>query len=188
MAKVTCKLNKSDLSRILNRANAIERALTSSDGPVYSYVLTVSNGYVQAVLSGMGTTSTGVLTLKNFLGEAKSVSWEPLSEVTKRRKIANNWKLEIWMATGETAKAVKVVEEKGNAGFTIRAGIDSGSKEYEKAVQAEFGGFSNPGDKPYNGRALFTLLNIVFKENVAKVEAGLMVAVRKAIKQSQWGT
>lgn len=187
MAKLTLKLNKSNLANIEKKLNALEKELTAEGGIVFKYMLTVANGYREAVVSGMGKTEVGTLTLKSFLGTSQQVSWKPLAPVTTKKKAREGWKLEIWMATGQTADAVKVFSKSDMRSITVAAGIDPGSFEYEKAIQAEFGGISSPGGKEYEGRALFTLLNIVFKSNSEKIKKAILRAVKEAIQNVGWG-
>lgn len=192
MAKITLKLNSKQLDNIKKKLNKLENELTSEDGPVFKYMLTIGNGYSEAVLSGMGKTTTGILTLKSFLGSTQSVNWKPLSPITRGRKAKNGWRLEIWMATGDTARAVKVFSKSERNSISVSAGIPSGSAEYEKALRVEFasdeGYVSIPGGRRYDGRALFTLLNTVFASNSKVIGKAIMKAVREAIVKINWGS
>lgn len=188
MAKITLKLNKKDLDRILKKGQALEKDILSDSGAIYTYMLSIGNGYREAVLSGIGKTSTGVLTLKSFLGEPKSVKWRRNANSTIDLKKKNSWSLMIWKATGATEKAVKVIEIKGSSSKEVFAGIDPSKdpEAYEHAIRTEFAAISDPGQKPYEGRALFTLLSAVFAGSTAKIMAEIEDRLAKSIEK-HWG-
>lgn len=188
MAKITLKLNKNDLAKILRNGKALEKELISETGAIYSYLFTIGDGYKEAVLSGIGKTTSGVLTLKSFLGTPQSVNWKRNANATIKHKLENNWSLEIWKASGEVENAVKVVEIKGSTTKEIFAGIDPATdpEAYEHAIRTEFGAVSAPGGIPYKGRALFTLLNTVFASSTSKIVAEIERKLAEAIDK-HWG-
>jgi hypothetical protein len=187
MAKLAIKLVKKDLAALLRKGERLEKELTNPKGTVYKFLLTIANGYKEAVISGMGQTDTGILTLKSFLDTPVSVNWKPLSPSTLKLKAKAGWSLKIWKATGETENAVCVIDMPFGPFVDIFAGIDGTlfPEAYAKALRTEFGmdiaAMSDPGEKPLAKRALFTLLNAVLAEKADKVYEGVNKAIAEAI-------
>jgi len=189
MAKITLKLNSKDLEKLYKNAAKIEAELTSTEGPIYSYMLTIGNEYKEAVLSGIGKTFDGVLTLKSFLGEPQTVNWKKNAKATLALKKKNYWSLTIWKASGAVERAVKVAEIKSTNSKEIFSGLDKADdpEAYSHAINTEFGAVSVPGDREYKGRALFTLLNAVFSSSTPKIVANIEKQLKEIINK-HWGS
>ena len=192
MANITLKLNASDLAKIYEKTALLEKNLLKKDGEVYKYVLTIGDGYTEAVISGMGTTVTGVATLKSFLGEAKSVKWKPNTKATIGKKVEMGWTLEVWKASGETEEATRDSFKITSSGTKIDmfAGIDGTrfAEAFNHAYRTEFGVAASEGQTKFNGRALFTLLNVLLSEKSEVIRKGFYKAVEKEIKKIKWGS
>lgn len=189
MAKLTLKLNSSDLARIKSKSATLEKILVQKEGPVFTYVMTIANGYTEAVVSGMGRTIDGMLTLKTFLNSAVSVKWKPNAPSTRKLKDSMGWSLEVWKASGATEKSVKVYSSSSSKSLEVFSGIDKADypAEYDKALRTEFGGISHPGEKPFSGRALFTLLNVIFAQNSKAIMSEIHKAINESIEKVGWG-
>lgn len=186
MAKITFTLNPADLARIIQKGTRIEKNLVLKQGEVYKYVFTVADGYNKAVLSGIGKTSTGVLSLREFLGEVKRTYWKPLHPDTLQYKASKGWTLQIWKASGAVEDAVRISVSKESTGIDLFSGID-GNKfpdAFKHAILAEYGGKAT--EPPYGNvddRALFTLLNILIKNNADVILKGISEAIQREINK-----
>lgn len=162
---ISIKFNSADVKRITGKLNKLKENCSTAEGSKLTrLVLTLADEYGKAIVSVMGVVDEegGSATSTPFLGHTFQVTWLGLSELTKRVKRKEGLTLEIWKATGKTAKAVKVKEfHKQYKELNVFIGIDSSTnpEEYEKAINNEFGGYNGIRD---NSRALFTLANRAF--------------------------
>lgn len=193
-------INTADFRRITQKLDNLQTALKAKDGAVLKYLFNyVALGYRDAVLSGIGTVPANDVfdrapvhkTLKSFMDTSVSVNWNPLAASTILKKKDAGLSMSIWMATGDTAD--KVVKDVYFKQFPMTSkifvGID-GSKNkavFDRAIAAEFGGVSNPGGREFKGRALFTLLNQVFRSQLPQIRVALKEKLREAIQDVGWG-
>lgn len=173
------KLNQADVNRIKQKINNIKNV----DAPghlVFKYRMNFLNAYADAIQSVMGEVhyTGGSETSDLILGKSFKVNWEGLSPTTVEIKREHGWELEIWEASGDTKRAVKV---QGNfAGISA----STGKLEYEKALKAEFGDFNAFTQNRQPKRALFTLAN----ELVLANKHIILAEIKKLIKVDiGWG-
>lgn len=167
-------LNKEDLTRIRGKLNKLTR-LNDPSSLVYKYRLKILNEYVEVIADLMGRVSAdGGFVTCYFLGDTASADWKELSDATKAIKQSNNWKMEIWEASGATRKALL-------NSINISKGTFAG-------VQRSGGG----DDDPYThaktaeelNRPLFSLVSGIFADNKARIEHEILNLIRYEIG---WG-
>ena len=151
-----------DLKRIEGKLNKL-KDFGKQGTKVYQYRLDLLENYKTAIVSLMGTVNAnGGLVSINFLDKAQSTYWEGLSDSTiELKKAKAGWKLEIWEASGETKRAVKVRSMEGFVG--IDGTTDPNA--FKKALNVEFGGTTILDGPVWAERGLFTIANNIFIQN-----------------------
>lgn len=178
---ITVKFNEAQAKRINEKLRKIAENATGPQSKLYFRVEIILQGYVDAVVKAMGTMSAGTYgdpqpatgTLE-FDQDSTWFHWEPLSKRTiaykQKNKLVDGAEVTFWYATGKARKSVKIFKKLTKYQQKAFAGID-GTKNpegFEHAIRAEFGGMSDEGHYVPN-RALFTLLNEIFRKHRQKI-------------------
>lgn len=194
---ISVNFNEAQTKRILDKLKKIAENAAGPYSKLYFRVEIILQSYKDAVLSAMGTVNAGTyrdpltgIGSMNFDGENVSFYWEPLSPRTigykQGRKLTNGAEVTFWYATGSAKKGVKVYQKLSKYHQKAFAGID-GTKDreaFEHAIRAEYGGPSETG-KYIPPRALFTLLNEVFKKHRQRIIDGLRKDLMDGVN---WGS
>lgn len=176
---VKLKVNMQDLGRIKGKLDKTVRDCESNPNSSFMrYKLTILSEYQKAIVSVMGVVpeSGGGALSREVLGESFQVRWKGLADVTLKLKTYYGYRLEIWEASGETKKAVKI-----NGNFVgIDGSTDPGA--YAKAIEVEFG---NEGE--YESRALFTVANALVLRHMPEIKARLKRGFIRTAVENGWG-
>lgn len=176
------KINETDLKRIEGKLNKL-KDFGKQGTKVYQYRLDLLENYKTAVTSLMGTVnaSGGVVSI-NFMDKSQMAYWEGLADSTIALKKAKaGWRLEIWEASGETKRAVRVRRREGFAGIDKATDPEA----FRKALNTEFGGTTVLDGPVWSERGLFTIANNIFKENKDLIVKAISKLIREDIR---WGS
>lgn len=179
---ISIGFNSADLKRIEDKLKKLQR-VDNQGHKVYQYRMDILENYKNAIVSLMGTVSaSGGLVSINFLDKTQMTYWESLADSTLAlKKAKGGWKLEIWEASGETKRAVKVRRREGFVGID-RA---TDSEAFRKAISVEFGGNILEYGAAWAERGLFTIANNIFIQNKDLI----VKAIGKLIVEDiGWGT
>lgn len=175
---VKLKVNQQDIARATAKLQKTVADCSNQTSSFAKYKFTILDEYRKAIVSVMGVVpeSGGGALSREVLGESFQVRWHGLSEWTLRLKTHYGYRLEIWEASGETKRAVKVT---GNF-----AGIDGDTDPgaYAKAMEVEFG---NEGE--YEARALFTVANAMILKHMPEIKARLKRGFIRTAVDNGWG-
>ncbi len=174
--------NPTDLKRIEDKLKKL-RNVDNQGHKVYQYRMDILENYKTAVVSLMGTVSaSGGMVSINFLDKSQVTYWEALADSTiALKKAKGGWKLEIWEASGETKRSVKVRRREGFSGIDKSTDPEA----FRKAISVEFGGNVLDHGTAWAERGLFTIANNVFIQNKDLI----VKAIGKLIVEDiGWGT
>lgn len=173
MFKLT--LNHADVKRIQVKLDKLTH-INEPSSLVYQYRLKILNDYVEVVTDLMGRVSAdGGFVTCYFLGDTATANWKALSGITKKLKASNNWKAEIWEATGATRKAVlQSIEQSGN---TFAGVIGTDGSDNDPLVHAK--------TSEELGRYLFSMVNDIFAKNKSRIEHEIFNLIKHDLS---WGS
>lgn len=192
--KVNLKIDSRDLLALRRQAAGWQKRVQSSQGTLVHFLVEeFGRQYCEAIVSGMGVVphTGGTTVLAPVQGLQASATYHALSDRTVEKKDDRKWNLNIWMASGETARAVRTHKAKVAARrVTVFSGILGGGKDQEaleKAIQSEFG-FEHPDiEEHWEGRPLFTVLNDLLLQHRETIYENIRRAVIQDALAAGWG-
>jgi hypothetical protein len=193
--KIAIKPRAGDLNRIAAKLTAWQKRIFAANGEVIEFLVEeVGEDYREAVVSGMGVVSEdgGSVTLKPFLGHpGPTANFQALSDKTRSKKRKQKtWNLNIWMASGATARAVQVHSPKTSARrVEVFSGIlgSTHRDELEKALRVEHG-FDDPSIlESWPARSLFTVLNAAIRQYRGAIARRLHAIIIEEARMVGWG-
>lgn len=195
MSKVSISIPKQSIKRLTKKLEKMQKLAFDSRGPVVHFLVEeVGAQYRDAILSGMGVVPPGggSVALKPVQGLQASVTFHALSDWTSEKKEAKrDWNLNIWMATGETADAVRVHPPTTTPrGAQVFSGIlgQTDRDALEKAILVEFGLDDEAIKESWEGRPLFTVLNAVLVRHRKQLFHNISQALKQTALAAGWGT
>lgn len=178
-------VKRMDLNRIVKKLGTVQKTLTGNDSILVKFVIReVLDDYRQAIVSAMGVVSSdgGTVTPESFMGLSRSITWEPLAQVTVDKKMTKGWHTEIWAATGAAKDAVKIHSTHTANTHKLFVGLQpSDGAAYKHAWKTEVGEVSTGRGTP---RALFTVMNDLFRYNTPIIVEKLQQLI---VREAKWG-
>lgn len=187
------EFNKNDLARIQGKLARLQDNCKGIKGtPVFDITLSYVTAYQTTIVKAMGSVegAQGGTPDLTYLGKSENVYWHALSSYTLEFQQKEGLSTAIWVATGETRKAVEhgVELEVSGPVKSFFAGLDKAKnpEEYQRAIETEFGGAASNfvNREQWPSRPLFTIANHIFASNKGVILAAIKQA---ALAGVNWG-